>query len=211
MSSANATPRSVTIPAPYVGMSDATLTLIVHDERATMFLSADDRTIAIGEGFRRPEIGALAWADCPDTELADVFGSFLAHALESDEEGARDAWPLLTEEASDWTDALGDFAERAATVDVWGCPENVPDHVEATADLWSLHIGFLNAALALADDATPAQALARELGWNPDEIDAAVSTLMKLAEGGRVDHVAAVALLIGHRLGTARAMADLLA
>lgn len=99
--------RRILIPAPYVGQSDAILAVDSTDgETAVMSLELEGAIVARGGEFRRPAFGAHTWHDAPAREVAGTFGAFLAHALESGEEGARDGWDVLTEAAEDWTDAL---------------------------------------------------------------------------------------------------------
>jgi hypothetical protein len=100
------TDRTIQIPAPYMGGIDALLTLETPDgERGDMELTVAGETVARGEGFGAARVGP-SLLEMSDERLAGLFGGFLAHALESSEEGARDGWPILDERASDWTDAL---------------------------------------------------------------------------------------------------------
>jgi hypothetical protein len=110
----------LTIPAPYVGMPDARLTVDTDDhERYSMTLtSGDGEIIARGEGFGPGGMRDFATSDDADAEhrahTVGTFSAFLAHALESSEDGARDGWPILTDAASDWTDALAIHGEDLA-------------------------------------------------------------------------------------------------
>lgn len=98
--------RTITIPASYMGEQDATLTLDTPDgERGNMTLELDGCTIAAGEDFRAASFGP-SLLEMSDGELAGMFGGFLAHALESSEEGARAGWSILSDDAAEWTDAL---------------------------------------------------------------------------------------------------------
>lgn len=110
--------RTIIIPASYMGWVDATLELNTPDgESGSMTLTVAGDTIAHGETFRAAEYGP-SLLEMTDERLAGMFGAFLAHALESSDPDARDGWPILTDTASDWTDALAlmemDEAEGAA-------------------------------------------------------------------------------------------------
>lgn len=104
--------RTIIIPAPYVGMPDAVLTLETPDgERGDMALSVASVIIARGEDFCAAQVGP-SLLEQSDSRLAALFGGFLGHALESSEPDARDGWSVLDDEqASDWTDALALFGD----------------------------------------------------------------------------------------------------
>jgi hypothetical protein len=99
--------RIIVIPAPYVGWIDGRLSLYTSDfgETATISLSVGCEIIARGEGFGAPQIGP-SLLEMSVAELAEMFGAFLSHALESSDDGARDSWSILRDGASDWCDAL---------------------------------------------------------------------------------------------------------
>lgn len=99
--------RIIVIPAPYMGWIDGRLSLFTDDngETAAISLSVGLEIIARGEGFRAPAIGA-SLLEMSDERLAGMFGAFLSHALESSDPDARDGWPILRDDASDWADAL---------------------------------------------------------------------------------------------------------
>jgi hypothetical protein len=98
--------RAITVEASYIGQPDAILTLDTPDgERGDMTLTVAGEIVARGEGFGAAEIGP-SLLELSDGQLAGLFGAFLAYALESSEDGAQDAWPVLTDAAGDWTDAL---------------------------------------------------------------------------------------------------------
>jgi hypothetical protein len=105
-------PDHITIPAPYMGGIDATLTVEsdAYGDRFAMELAVLGQPIARGEGFGPGAACDFATSDDDDARhlahTVDTFGVFLSHALESTEEDARDGWPILTDAASDWTDAL---------------------------------------------------------------------------------------------------------
>jgi hypothetical protein len=104
--------RIIAIPALYVDTPDAALRVFSADgETASITLAIGTRIIARGETFRRPEIGPYTWFDAPEAEIVDTFGAFLAHAFESSEPDARDGWPILEDEASDWADAMALYGE----------------------------------------------------------------------------------------------------
>jgi hypothetical protein len=99
--------RTIIVPSSYVGTPDAILSLSTVDgEQATMTLTVNGETVAVGEGFRCPAAGSWTWLDCGDAQIVGTFGSFLAHAIESSDGDARNGWPVLTDDASDWSDAL---------------------------------------------------------------------------------------------------------
>lgn len=105
--------RTITIPSQYMGGIDATLELETPDgERGDMTLSVAGEIVARGEGFGAAQVGP-SLLEQSDERLADLFGSFLSHALESSDDDARDGWPILTDAASDWTDALTLMEEDA--------------------------------------------------------------------------------------------------
>ena len=116
--------RTLTVPAAYIGQSDALLTIDTSDgEAATMALVVNGEPVAVGDGFRVAEAGTSSWLDMPEREVVDTFGSFLAHAFESSEPDAREGWAILTEEASDWVDALSLYsADEYGTCDRCGEP-----------------------------------------------------------------------------------------
>jgi hypothetical protein len=105
-------PDHITIPALYMGGVDATLTVEpnAYGDRYTMTLAVLGRPLARAEGFG-PGV-ALDFATSDDDNPANValtvstFGAFLSHALESSEDDAREGWSILTDDASDWADAL---------------------------------------------------------------------------------------------------------
>jgi hypothetical protein len=98
--------RTITIAAPYYDEHDAILTLETADgEIGSMTLSVDDCTLASGEGFRPASFGP-SLLEMSDNALAGMFGSFLAHALESSEDGAQDGWTYLSDDAQAWADEL---------------------------------------------------------------------------------------------------------
>jgi hypothetical protein len=98
--------RSITVLAPYTGWTDGTLELDSPDgESGTLTLLVGETIIARGETFRAAQVGP-SLLELSDGQLAGLFGSFLAHALESSEDGARDGWSILTDAAGDWADAL---------------------------------------------------------------------------------------------------------
>jgi hypothetical protein len=109
-------PDHIIIPALYMGGVDATLTVEsdAYGDRYTMTLAMLGRPLARGEGFG-PGV-ALDFATSDDDNPANValtvgtFGAFLAHALESSEDDAREGWSVLEDDASDWTDALTLYA-----------------------------------------------------------------------------------------------------
>jgi len=106
--------RSITIPAMYVGQSDAELTLETPDagESAEITLwSVKGEVIAQADDFRAAQIGP-SLLEVSDRQLAEMFGAFLAHALADDD--AREGWKVLTDDASDWTDALALFEDDDA-------------------------------------------------------------------------------------------------
>jgi hypothetical protein len=108
----------ITVPAPYVGMDDATLTVDTDDgERYRMTLTrADGHVIADADGFR-PGAGFDFGAHRPGM-TAGTFGAFLAHALESTETGEDDPrrdWDIIADDASDWTDALALMEETESS------------------------------------------------------------------------------------------------
>jgi hypothetical protein len=103
--------RTIIVPATYMGQIDAVLALETGDgESGTMELSVAGTIVARGEGFGAAQIGP-SLLEMSDEALASMFGAFLAHALESSEPDARDGWPILADEASDWTYALADLAD----------------------------------------------------------------------------------------------------
>lgn len=109
--------RFVVVPASYVGVPDATLTLETPDgERGDMTLYAAGRVVARGEGFGAPQAGP-SLLEMTDERMAGTFGSFLSHALESSEDGARAGWSVLTDDASEWTDALSLMEESFSALD----------------------------------------------------------------------------------------------
>jgi hypothetical protein len=98
--------RTIVVPAPLMGMVDASLELESADgEAGDMSLIVAGETVARGEGFRAAQVGP-SLLELPDERLAGMFGAFLAHALESAEADARSGWSVLDDRASDWTDAL---------------------------------------------------------------------------------------------------------
>lgn len=106
--------RCETVPAMCMGQVDAELRVFSADgETADMALCVLGETVARGSGFNRPQIGPYTWFDVPTAELLGTFGAFLSHALESSEPDARDGWPVLTDAAADWTDALLILGEPA--------------------------------------------------------------------------------------------------
>jgi len=105
--------RRIVIPAPYMGMVDAELTLDSPDgERGNMELAAGGTIIARGEGFGAPQIGP-SLLEMTDAQLAEMFGGFLSHALESSEPDARDGWPIL------FDDIAADYATSCALIGEW--------------------------------------------------------------------------------------------
>jgi hypothetical protein len=99
--------RTIIVPAQYMGQIDAELLIDSPDgETATIALHVAGRELARGETFRRPESGPYTWHDAPESEVCATFGAFLTHAFESREPDAREGWPILTDGASDWCDAL---------------------------------------------------------------------------------------------------------
>jgi hypothetical protein len=99
--------RIIVVPSMYMGQIDAALRVYSDDgETAAITLSVGTTIVARGETFRRPEIGPHTWLDANEREVMATFGAFLAHAVESTEDDAREGWPILTDAASDWTDAL---------------------------------------------------------------------------------------------------------
>jgi hypothetical protein len=109
-------PDHITIPAQYMGAVDATLTVESdsYGDRYSMTLAVLDRVIARGEGFGPGAACDFATSDEDDARhlahTVDTFGAFLAHALESSEDDAREGWSVLTDDASDWVDALTIYA-----------------------------------------------------------------------------------------------------
>jgi hypothetical protein len=104
--------RTIEVPALTIGAADAVLGIETSTgETASMTLLVNGSTIAHGVGFRVAEVGRWTWLDMPEREVVETFGSFLSHAVESSDEDAREAWPTLTDEAADWTDALRLYAE----------------------------------------------------------------------------------------------------
>lgn len=103
--------RFIIVPAYYVNQSDATLILETpNGERGDLSLYVAGRCVARGEGFGAHQSGP-SLLEMTDARLAGMFGAFLSHALESSEDGARSGWPTLTDDASDWTDALSMMEE----------------------------------------------------------------------------------------------------
>jgi len=94
----------ITVPAPYRGMSDATLEVETEtgDHWAMTLRAADGHVIASANGFR-PGAGQ-DFGDHRPGMTAGTFGAFLANALEDPE--ARVEWAVIADDASDWTDAL---------------------------------------------------------------------------------------------------------
>lgn len=103
---------TIIVPATYADQPDATLTVKpdCYGDSYTMTLAVAGRIIAQGEDFRP---GAAS--DFGDGEAAaytvETFGSFLAHAIESSDDDARNGWSVLTDDASDWVDALALYGE----------------------------------------------------------------------------------------------------
>lgn len=96
--------RTITIPAQFVGQPDAELRIVTADgEEASMSLVLGGRILALGQGFRVARVGPHTWLDMPEEQVACMFGAFLADAFESSK---GDGWPVLTDEASEWTEAL---------------------------------------------------------------------------------------------------------
>jgi hypothetical protein len=105
--------RRIAIPALYIGRIDAELSLETLDgERGDMTLSVAGEIVARGEDFRAAQVGP-SLLEQSDQALAALFGGFLSHALESSEDDARAGWSVLTDEASEWTDALTIFGDDA--------------------------------------------------------------------------------------------------
>lgn len=98
---------TITVPATYAGIPDATLTVEPdhYGDSYAMTLRVDGRIIARGEGFRPGAASDFGDGDAA-AHTAQTFGSFLAHALESSEEDAQDGWSVIAEDAGEWTDAL---------------------------------------------------------------------------------------------------------
>ncbi len=101
----------IIVPSVYMGGIDALLTVEPnhYDDSYAMTLRVGGRIIALGTDLRP---GALYDFDDPaDARLTvETFGGFLAHAIESSEEDARDGWSVLdTDAAAEWTDALALF------------------------------------------------------------------------------------------------------
>jgi hypothetical protein len=109
-------PDTITIPAQYMGAIDATLTVEpdAYGDRFTMTLAVLDHVIARGESFSPGAACDFATSDDDDARhlghTVGTFGAFLAHALESSEDDAREGWSVLEDDASDWTDALTLYA-----------------------------------------------------------------------------------------------------
>lgn len=111
--------RTITIPAFYMGRVDALLTVepcerpfpLEDREYVRMTLTVLGRVVADGAPFGTGVGGC--WDDRSDAEVAGTFGSFLAHALESREDDARDGWTVLADDADEWTDSLTLMAENA--------------------------------------------------------------------------------------------------
>ena len=105
--------RTLSVPSDRAGMADAVLTIDTTDgETASMTLSVEGSPVAVGDGFKAAASGRWTWLDLDEREVVETFGAFLAHAVESTED-AREAWPILTDEAADWVDALS----------LYGCDE----------------------------------------------------------------------------------------
>jgi hypothetical protein len=123
--------RRILVPAMFVGQEDAVLEIESPDgESAVMSLRHGGVVVARGGEFRRPEMGrgaSCTWWDAPAGEVAGTFGGFLAYALESSEDGAREAWEVLTDDAGDWADPL------ALAEDGWDGHGNAPELVEIVA------------------------------------------------------------------------------
>ena len=118
--------RTIEVPALTIGAADAVLGIETSDgETSSMSLLVNGSTIARGEDFRVAEVGRWTWLDMPEREVVETFGSFLAHAIESSDEDAREAWPTLNDEAADWTDALSLYAE-----DEFGTCETCGDPID---------------------------------------------------------------------------------
>jgi hypothetical protein len=113
----NTPDRIIVIPSPFMGGIDAALRIFSPDgETATISLSVALEIIARGHDFRRPQVGRWTWLDAPEAEVVATFGAFLAYALESSEDGARDGWQILTDAASDWSDALALYGDEESDV-----------------------------------------------------------------------------------------------
>jgi hypothetical protein len=111
--------RIIVVPSPFRDGFPARLSIFSPDgETATMSLSVGLEIIARGEGFRRPQYGPFTWLDAPESSVVDTFGAFLAHALESSEDDARDGWSILTDAASDWADELVSLGIELAETDL---------------------------------------------------------------------------------------------
>lgn len=107
--------RFVNVPAPYIGQPDATLVLETDNgERGDMTLYVAGRVVARGEGFGAAQVGP-SLLEMESGELAEMFGAFLSHALESGEDDARAGWSVLTDDASEWCDALSMMEEEVTT------------------------------------------------------------------------------------------------
>jgi len=117
--------RTIDVPSAWIDTPPASLTIDTTDgETASMALVLDGVTLALGEGFRVAECGRWTWLDLDEREVVETFGSFLAHAVESSEP-AREGWPVLTDEAADWVDALSLYAE-----DEYGTCETCGDPID---------------------------------------------------------------------------------
>lgn len=96
---------SITIPSLYIGTPDASLEVEAdcYGDSYTMTLrAADGHVIASAGGFRPGACRDFG----PDAHTAGTFGAFLSHALESSDDDARAGWDVITDDASDWADAL---------------------------------------------------------------------------------------------------------
>ncbi|MEJ7786175.1 MAG: hypothetical protein WKF96_15320 [Solirubrobacteraceae bacterium] len=116
--------RTIEVPALTIGAADAVLGIETSDgETASMALLVNGSTVARGEGFRVAEAGPWTWLDMPEREVVETFAAFLSHAVESSDEDAREAWPILTDEAAEWTDALSLYsADEYGTCQTCGDP-----------------------------------------------------------------------------------------
>lgn len=118
--------RTIEVPALTIGAADAVLGIETSNgEQASMALLVNGATVARGEGFRVAEAGRWTWLDMPEREVVETFGSFLSHAIESSDEDAREGWPVLSDEAADWTDALSLYS-----ADEYGTCETCADPID---------------------------------------------------------------------------------
>lgn len=103
---------TITIPATYIGVPDAELSIDSYDgDSYRMTLThADGHVIADADGFR-PGAGQDFGPHRPGM-TAGTFGAFLAHALEDSSGEARADWDTISDDASDWTDALSMMEEE---------------------------------------------------------------------------------------------------